>query len=307
MKDWPWKKSDPDELVALDRGTKQTKCLRLRCGHDTADISFAAILPTEELSADWVKAHGLADLSVAAPFSCDSLMIQEVELPPMPAADIPDAIRWHLGGTAGEAMEDYIVRYSSVDPDDSKQSDRLRLVAYVAKKEELAEITAFLKRLQLRPHLLEPTAVSLVGAWGFLEERRFDGALLFLDLGIKGTRFVVAYKRRLLQVRQLDPLPQLSKEEDSQPYYQWAVSIQNAMDAYSVHFKEYPIERIYLVGGGAMDSKVPEYLSQNLGLAASPLSFAPRVNFPKEAAALPPFLFAGALGVARWSADEEQP
>ncbi len=288
-----------EDIVALDIGRAQTKCLRLSARPGKTGISFAAVIPTSDLTAEWISANGLDNHSVVAPFAGASLVMQEITLPPMPVAEIGDAILWHLSDITEETINDYVIRFSIIDSPATQPSQQLRVMAYAVHRDEVAQCAVQLQRLRLKPILIEPAVASLVGAWDWLAERRHEGSLLFLDLGQANTRLAIASKRNLLDSRLLEPLPPADPQEGTQSYYRWAVEVQNAIDAYSVNFKDRPITRIYLGGGGANDSALPAYLSENLGIPTVPMDFAEQATLPLEREANPPTLFTTALGVAR--------
>jgi Tfp pilus assembly PilM family ATPase len=292
------------EFVAIDRGSELTKCLRLSCQPEQVSIKSAVIVPTEDLDANWIKDQGLSGFAAVCPFSSRSMIIKDIDLPDMPKDELIEAIHWHLASLTETAIDDYIIRYSIISGP-TEDSSQTKVMAYAVSKQEVKELSGFLKSLQLKPILIEPSVVSLIGCWDFLDDRRSEGSILFLDFGKSHTQMAIGQNRRLILSRNIAPLPD-GGAENTKPYYEWAVELQNGLDSYAVNYSQWPIQKIYLAGGSFFYSSIGEYLTQNLGIPTGPIELSERALLPADIEGFKPALFAQALGAARWPEEEEK-
>lgn len=276
------------EILGMDVGSSGVKFVRLHRqgrGHPSSLTVSHWFYPGPVLEGgeetisglrDFLRIHHLGGASVACNLEEASLRIRRVELPCMPEEDLKEAVRWQMRDVVEGPVSDHVVRYSLIEEMVGGDPKRLSLLAYAIRKESVRCLLNFLKKLGLRPILVEPTSVSLLAIFDRVREWKEGEFYGLLDLGESKSLFVILGNGRLYFSR---PLVGISgkefvtqtrglKEEEALPLYfnQMAVEIQKSIDAFSLMFRKEGIRNLFLCGGGAGLPGLTNYLTKNLAI-----------------------------------------
>lgn len=135
---------------------------------------------------EW-KFHEVVSV-VEDPFAC----VKEVSVPPMPAGELPGAVRWELQRYVPVPPEELSVDYQLLGEVERDGAKRLKLLAAAIPSATIREHLAFLTQGGLRPTQLLPRAAA-VTAW--VRHRSETGAggaaVAVLCLGGRSSEFLV--------------------------------------------------------------------------------------------------------------------
>lgn len=298
------------EIVGLDWGTKELKWAKISTQPSTGRLRLLT-LETLAVPEDEKELHPLLKKFVtekkwrgapaAVGMKDESLYIRRLELPRMPEEDLKEAVRWQMRDVAEGSMDDYMIQYSIMKEEAQADVTRLTLLGYAVKKSVLANRSLLLKQAGLKPFFMEPTPVALAASL----ERVYPAAeaqwVGCVDIGWQQAAFLVIQDGRLHFVQPLAGVA-LSHLPADDPQYppKLAMEIQRAIDSFSIAHKNEKIDRIFLAGGGAGISQLPDSLSTNLGIPTAvmnPLQGVEGANEFPEAAAKP-YLYGIAVAMA---------
>ncbi len=260
---------------------------------------------------DFLKSHKLLGLPTACNLEDPSLRIRRIDLPKMPDFDLREAVRWQLRDILDDSVDLYAVRYSILEEYQTEESAKLALVAYAVHRSAVSNRITLLRKLGLKPVLIEPNAVSLLSALDRLLPWNPNGAghqtlYAALDLGANHSGFVAMGDHKLYFSRPLAEISEKSflqtvvqelaiSQEDAVAlresllqkgtpdgplqavlpvyYGKIAIEVQRSLDTLSLLFhKVNRVERLILCGGGAVLPGLKEYLSKNVGIRTETLS-----------------------------------
>ena len=333
-------------ILGMDLGSSGVKFVRLRGKGEAALAVSHWYYPGavyEEGAAEisslrsFLMKNELGGSPVACNIEENSLKIRRVELPKMPDADLKEAVRWQLRDVVEGPVSEYNVRYSLLEEVSTGETQRLSLIAYAIKKNEIFRLVDFLRQLSLSPVLIEPTSVSLLAAFDALIGWKKEEYYGVIDFGEKSTVFIALNDRKIFFSR---PLPGVSgrdlqaafqKEWNLSPaeseemkryfmgkelslprlsplleraavtlqafYTKTAVEIQKSLDAFYLMFRKEKVHYLFLCGGGGSLRGLKDSLAKNLAIPTSLLD--PTQKFKMEPALeMPAPVYDVALGLA---------
>lgn len=296
-----WRKQN---LLGLDIGSQAIKCVRLAKKNDKKTLAFCGVFKTPGNEADLVgqlgqflKENALTGLPTAASIDDPSLKIHKIELPPMPEADLKEAVRWKMRDVVDGSIDDYVVRYSHMSESDPAKTKHIHCVGYAIKKTSIKHYQEILKKCSLKPEIIEPAAVSLARA---SEETNPSGDEWLATVDLGNPLLIICGRGKFCFSRPLPSLKNLSFSHDDYPQ-KLAAEIQNALDTFIVTFKVEKIKKILLSGEPAGKEKICDYLTTNLGIETRILDPLANMQIPdglKNMGANQPFIFARAVGLA---------
>lgn len=307
------RRARPQAVLGMDLGMAGVKLVGLKRNHQVLAVSSHFFYPERVVESDplcvarfreFLQSHNLSGMAVACNVDDPSLKVRRLDLPKMPDYDLKEAVKWEMRDTAEGAIDQYAVRYSSLDQYQVGETERLALMVYAVRKEVVGALTTLMKKLLLKPILIEPTPVALLASLDRLLSWEKGVVYVVLDLGEGRSDFFAVsegklfFSRPLLDVSgnsftkmiagefSLDPAEAHSLKESlfhSEQrnaviederlqtvlpafYSRVAVETQRSLDAFSITYHREKVERIFLCGGGAALPGLEDYLGKNVGL-----------------------------------------
>ncbi|QQR81207.1 MAG: pilus assembly protein PilM [Deltaproteobacteria bacterium] len=298
------------DLVGMDLGHTSVKMVRIKhksSGMDEAQQwLFEGAVSTknpENVAAfrKFLRKHNLDHASVVCNIEDPSLKIRRVDLPKMPASDVPDAIRWQMRDVVDGPVNEFVVRYTVIEDYQNGDVKKTAYVAYAIRKNIIQAQTDFLKKIGLDVVAIEPTSVSLVAAFDRLEDWEEDQFYAIVDIGEVKSFFIVLNAGKLFFSRPLMSVcgsAYRNMENDKPGFYtQCAVEIQKSIDGFSLVFRRDKIDGLYLCGGGADIPEFCEALQQALAIPTKVLSPAQKLTMKDGSC-----LYDTAIGLASYPA-----
>ena len=292
------------QILGIDIGVSGVKMARVHCTHDSIDGARCWYYPgslqhaTPEVLASFrhfLTENHLAGMQAACSIEDPSLKIRRVELPKMPESDLKEALRWQLRNVVEGPVADYVVRYSHLG--NGGETKRCDLVAYAIRRQSVQNYIQLLKRVGLRPVVVEPASVSLLAIFEQIhgsEPGKFYG---LVDFGANHTIFAVIGDGKLFYSRTLTGISTEHAAEPSEGNdYQSRIllELQRSIDAFFLMFQTDKIEALFLCGGGACGPELLEFLPKNLGIATHLLDPTEKLQLNTQ----PAHLYDVALGLA---------
>lgn len=304
-------------LVGMDIGVTGIKLARLRRRNDgTIEAISHWLYPENPFGAaqgegdiprfrDFLRQEQLTNVPVACSIEEASLKIRRVELPKMPDADLKEALQWQLRDVVEGPMSEYIVRHSLIEEFSVGDVKKLSLLAYAIRKNAVTKRVEVLKKLSLKPVVIEPAAVSLLALFDHLHDWKEGEVYGIVNLGESGSYFSVMENGKLYFSRPLGGVSgkqfreviekeigvppsmatnfkeilmrggDFSKTPDMKErleallpllHTRIAVELQKSVDAYTLMFRREKIDRLFLCGGGASLKGVQDFLTKNLAI-----------------------------------------
>lgn len=273
-------------------------------------LHFLEILPIAEakdrkeqkkILREFVEKHHLRGTPVAVSFHENDLHTRRLTLPRLSKEDLQEAVRWQMREIAEKSIDSYSVRYSVLEERANADTAQLLLLAFILKNEVLENRISCLQETGLKPFFLEPSTVSFASTIERVAAKNEEEWICAIDLGRGHADFFIIHQGKLQFIRSLAEIvtdEAVSYTEDFAT--KLSLSIQSAMDAFSVPQKVEKMDRLFIGGGGAASQDLNHLLTKNLGVTTE--IFNPfygiigAENFPL--AVEKPYLFAPALGMA---------
>lgn len=311
------------EIVGMDLGEASVKFVFLKKG-ENGDIQLKRklcyrhpILPETkkwEAFKIFLRQEKLEHIAMATNVEHSSLRIRKVDLPKMDAKDLKDALAWKIREFLEGSVEGHVIRYSPLEEYAAGEAKKVSLIAFAIQRKVVEDRVEFLKKMGLKPLVVEPTAVSTTAALQFVACPDEGKLCALLDLGYAKTRLIVVNRNKLLFSRpfpnfSLSDIFRLCKIESPteapeqnkillyEVYTQIAVEIQRSLDNFSLLFGNHQIQNLYLCGGGAVLPEFTQHLTNSLGLKTEVIN-------PLKHWQLPPdqgHLYMAALGLALYA------
>lgn len=266
------------DLVGMDIGTSSVKMVRIKHrsgGVDDADqwIFDGGISPKSNDNVitfkKFLRKNRLEHASVVCNIDDPSMKIRRVDLPKMPAADVPDAIRGQLRDVVDGPVTEYVVRHTLIEEYQSGDVKKTSYVAYAIKKSVVNAHVEFLKKLGLDVVAIEPTSLSLVSAFDKLQEWEEEQFYAIVEIGDVKSSFIVLSGGKLYFSRPLMSVcgeAYRAEPEHSEFYTQAAIEIQKSIDGFSLVFRRDKIDGLFVCGAGIEMSEFSESMQQALAI-----------------------------------------
>ena len=198
------------DVIGMDLGGSGIKLVRIHRQKDgkvesTTGWCYPGALEEVDVPAfrEYLRTQKLAGSIVACNIEDSSLKIRRVELPKMPDFDLREAVRWQLRDVVDGPIADYIIRYSLIEEISVGETRKLSLLVYAIRKSKVQKVTDLLKRLTLKPVVVEPTSVSLLALFDHLKGWKTGETYGVIDLGETKSVFSAVSEGRLLFSRPL--------------------------------------------------------------------------------------------------------
>ncbi len=130
-------------------------------------------------------------------FAC----VRQIQVPRMPARELPGAVRWELQRFLAIPPEEMQVDYEVIGETGSERDRKLCLVAAAIPAGMVQEHLKFLEQAGVKPTQLIPKATA-ISAWA-ARFRKDQGPMAVLELGVGGSEFIVAEAGQLLFTRKI--------------------------------------------------------------------------------------------------------
>lgn len=297
------------EILGLDWGSKEIKWVRVKKmapGRYRAQAIDILAQPSPEakpleILKKFVAEKQLTGKTAAVSFHDESLHIRRLELPRMPEEDLKEAIKWQMRDIVEGSTDDYAISYSTLHEEIQTEIPKLILLGFAAKKKAIENQRLLLQNIGLKPFFMEPTPVSLAFALERLyptAEGEWIGAV---DIGWSQATFFVLGEGKLHFVRQLGGISAQQIQELGADFpAKFSLSLQQALDAFTVAHKIERIDKLFLAGGGAGCPNLAGSLSKNLGLMTEIFNPLEGIEGTRsfDVAVQRPYLFGTALGLA---------
>lgn len=296
------------------------------------------VLGQETAFRQFLQQKGFQGIPTACNLDHPSLKIQRIDLPKMPHFDLREAVKWEIRDQVEDPIENYSVRYSILDEYAVGAVKRLAILVFAVHKEAVRGLIDLLKKLSLKPELVEPTPVALLAAVDRLLQWEPGKIYGLIDLSFRETRFLAVGEGKLFFIRNI---PEVSREaflkmlsaEMALPeaalsplvvdlfgknqslhevsderlklvlplyYSRISVETQRSVDSFSIQSGDKKIERLFLTGDCALLPGLADHLAKNVGIPVS--LFDPLQGWAVQTAS--PHLYSVATGLALYSPAE---
>ncbi len=301
--------------VGIDFGASNVKlvCLQKEAkGYQLVGHGFFKRKHLHELT-ESLKENNFLNLPIRVNLEDPTIKIRKIEIPLVPAEELPAMIQWSLKDVLGSEVEDYIVRWLELPKEDlqNKQS----YLVFAVKRSSLNDYLRFLKSVDVaNPEIVEPNVSALLLTFRQNYQLAADERVVLIDLGSTFTHFAVIAQSGVLFSRPLGGMAgelltkQISRnlgiEEEKaeelkvnykegeatteettqlkntiQHFFSRAViEIQRSLDAFRTQFSLGEVTKIYLTGGGAQLDGLVLFLSNTLNLPIEVLNPMRQVN-----------------------------
>lgn len=231
-----------------------------------------------------------------------SLKIRRVDLPKVPAAELPEIIKWGMKDVVGADTDHYIFRHQPLPPDPLKTDQPYLIFAIL--REALQAKLAFLSQLGISaPAIVEPNVAALALAIQHSYDLGPDDHCVVVDMGCTASLFAVVGNEGLFFSRPLGnisgdgltkqisrtigvadatveqfkisyPSEKIPEEHAAKVktaidnfFTSVVLEIQRSIDAYSAQFPGKSVNKIYFTGGG---SQLPNFVQRIAGTLNMP-------------------------------------
>lgn len=231
-----------------------------------------------------------------------SLKIRRVDLPKVPATELPEIIKWGMKDVVGGEAEHYIFRHQSLPPDPAKTDQPYLIFAIL--REALQTKLTFLSQLGISsPAIVEPNVAALALAIRHSYDLGPEDRCVVVDMGCTASLFAVVGDEGLFFSRPLGnisgdgltkqisrtigvadatveqfkityPSEKIPEEHATKVktamdnfFTSVVLEIQRSIDAYSAQFPGKPVNKIYFTGGG---SQLPGFVQRIAGTLNMP-------------------------------------
>lgn len=266
------------DLIGMDMRHSSVKMVRIKHrggGIDDADqwMFEGSLSPKSNDNVvafrKFLRKNRLENSSVVCNIDDPSMKIRRVDLPKMPAADVPDAIRWQLRDVVDGPVADYVVRYTVIEDYQAGDVKKTSYVAYAIKKSVVNVHMEFLKKMGLDVVAIEPTSLSLVAAFDKLQEWEEEQFYAIVEIGDVKSSFIVLSAGKLYFSRPLMSVcgEAYRMEPDHSSFYtQAAIEIQKSIDGFSLVFRRDKIDGLFVCGEGVEMPEFSEAMQQALAI-----------------------------------------
>lgn len=209
----------PIEPIGIDLGTRFVRMLQVARHKEQLTVTAFAqyeIAPgtygPEEMEEIRVRAIAAMlsegrftgrDVVIALPW--DQLHIRSVRVPPMPEADVADAVRFEAAERLGIAPEEAEIRY--ILAGDVRQGTEMRqeVIVLGAERSVIQGYINLLHKVGLRPAAIDAAPCALFRSFERFLRRGEDRneANVFIDLGYSGTQVAVSRGSELIFVKSI--------------------------------------------------------------------------------------------------------
>lgn len=296
-------------VVGLDMGSSTTKLVKLsKNTGNSYRLDFCLLVNTPLASAEYIdltkealQKSKMSGHKVAASFDDPSVRIRKLEMPGMPAADLKEAIKWKMRDNVDGTIEENNITSSLIEETLIGGTKKQVLIGYAVKKQAVKDRIDLIQKLGLHATALEPMAVTLSACLEKVapSENQWIAAV---ELGHTKSIMVINGKGKFYFSRPLPGINLADAVNDTAAFNRkLAGEIQNTLDTFSVTFHIDKIDKLFLSGGGASISELPDYLSKNLALTTSILNPFTDIEVSdalKERIDDKPYLYSLAVGLA---------
>lgn len=290
--------------IGIDLGAAHIKLVALQKIEGRHRLMAHGVLPRNNLpqiKEVFASPHihsGDVRVNVADP----SLKIRRVDLPKVPATELPEIIKWGMKDVVGGEVDHYIFRHQPLPPDPAK-TEQPYLIFAILREAVLAKLS-FLTQLGIPiPGIVEPNVAALALVIRHSYELGSDDRCVVVDMGCTVSLFAVIGAEGLFFSRPLGNisgdgltkqlsrtvgLPEAAVEQFKVTYPSEKIpeehvgkvktvvdnfftsvvlEIQRSIDAYSAQFPGKPVNKIYFTGGG---SQLPGFVKRIAGTLNMP-------------------------------------
>jgi type IV pilus assembly protein PilB len=227
----------------------------------------------------------------------DSIFVQHVRIPKLPANQIARAVQKELPYPTQDTSVHHLVAGQIIEQD----QPRLEVIVIAVAHSILNSYLDVIQHAHLEPLSIGIGALAIIESLCRKEIRicQPDKSLLFLDIGVSYTQIAIAHMRRVVFIRNLPIGCEMLSEPAGQspvggdfdmgdPLEILSSEIGQCLRYYKTYMR-YPIGEALVLGGGAMVERYVQSLETNLRIPV-------RIGNPLEGIALPDEC--GALGPA---------
>ncbi len=291
--------------IGVDLGASRIKLVALQNTDNRYRLMAHGVLLRNNLAQikDVFSAPAIRSGQVRVNVSDPSLKIRRVDLPKVPAEELPEIIKWSMKDVVGGEVDQYVFRHQLLPPDPTKTEQPYLIFAIV--REAMKAKLTFLSQLGIpNPSIVEPNVAALGLAVRHSYGLGPDDCCVVVDMGCTASLFTVVGNEGLFFSRPLGNISgdgltkQLSRTvgiEDSLVeqfkitypskeipeehavkvkavidnfFTTVVVELQRSIDAYSSQFPGKPVGKIYFTGGGSQLPGFVERVSGTLNIPA---------------------------------------
>lgn len=313
-------------VTGIDLGSAAVKLVRIQkaaSGHQLLNVGIAEL--TEGSDADWEarsttalrellaaqklrsKELGMVVAGVGGP----SVHLRQVEMPLLSEAELRSSLRYEsrqhlpLENIAQAALDCQVIGDTIVEKED-RQS-----VLMVGAPEPLVQARVrVLRGAGLEPEVVDAVPLALLNALsaGEPEAVAAGSTIAIIDLGRSSTALVLSRRGGVVYCRQVPSVSGNGKADPAQQAEALTRAFRETAQFYGQLNTRRPVDRIYLVGGGAREGDLTQRLGAATGIpaevldAAQHLAYSPGGNrgiTPEQLTDAAPRL-AVAIGLAHW-------
>ncbi|MFH1654315.1 MAG: pilus assembly protein PilM [Pseudomonadota bacterium] len=193
--------------IGIDIGTKNLKVVCLETGINGYKLTAFGFLSCDEKKeqiAKFIKEAGIKTKDVRINIENPSLRIRRLDLPQMPDAELNEAVKWGCRKFVAGSVEDYEFRYTRINTEDLKLSDKIPLIVFAIKRDAIKACVDFTKEIGLAyPKIIEPNASAIASIFDNCSGVSREDYNIIIDIGSFHALFVVMGKRGFLFSRPL--------------------------------------------------------------------------------------------------------
>ncbi len=303
-------------LVGVDIGCESIKVIKLKgikdneivaivqnrigCQNHTDD-AFNDL--TQNALREIVKSKNLSQNASASIVIDPSISFINLKLPPMPKADLMQAVKFEakkqLTYAVSEAAIDYFIK-----DEPSEKDPNISITAIAVKKDIVDKHMYYLRNAGLRPESIEIGAVPLLAAYDFNHSWRQGKKTALLDIGASKSILVIvkdmtirffreihicggsfteiikqAYDLSFTEAdekkinligheegREKDFTDIIDSDKIHSLFEEFALELQRSFDYYQAKYREGSVSELVISGGGALIQGLDAYFSDTLGM-----------------------------------------
>jgi type IV pilus assembly protein PilM len=315
-----WMKKKPEYTVGIDAGTVHLKilCLQRHLDHKYELAAYGAMHSNSP--AIHQMAEELSHYSVRVNIDHPSLKIKEVQLPVLPAAEIPSAVQFAFKRESNIHLNDYVVRFRPL-PSEATSEGKQKYFVYGIERAAVDQRVKEMQKLGFKHiDIVEPNESALANVYKFATQTQPEThqptPVAIMDVGASRTLFVVMDQGEVASSRvitavsghalteqvsrdlgisleeaeakklRFDPKQSTSENERLSNTISIFISsavleIQRSLDAYSIASQR-EITHVFLTGGGSQITTFFDRLAGALGLPVKTIDPFERIELNYE-------------------------
>jgi MSHA biogenesis protein MshI len=281
------RKTEPGLLATRLTGGELSYAHVRRLGEDRPVVALCGarlLSGDDEALARWARELGANRYHCSTLLNSGEYRLLGVDAPPVPDAEIKNAVRWKIKDMVDFRVEDAAVDVLAIPGDTDGASRQKRLLAVAARADTARKCMARWRRAKVPLEIIDIPELAQRNVAALLEEE--GRGLALLSFAESCGLLTFTHEGELCSARQIDvSWPQLQRADQEQRtrlFERIGLELQRSLDHFDRQFQALPVSRLVLAPL-AEDIGLHAYLADNLYLPVMALDLREILSFERLA------------------------